>query len=543
MFSNRISRQIVCFSITDWLVYKMPCVIISQFLSSINAKIKKNERNVINMFTKKQIQAANYTSIVEYCHATGIDLDENGKTIRGVEHNSLVIRPEHNAWYWNSRQKGGVGAVNFVENYELDSENYGKELSKGEKFKLAVSKVLKSGASIITPDDAEKLAEAQKKPFKLNKKEFVHQTNRADQYLNSVRKISKPTLKYLENQNLLKQDTYGNAVFLWQDPIDKKIHGATKQGTIVDHQKFGKRGTFKMIEPNSEYKHSFNFDTPDSTRSNKPPRHIRFFEAPIDAISFYDLSKRRGRELKDTRLVAMDGLKDEVYKAHVQKWMKQLTDYDKTHPGYLKRDKSKAIQNISIGLCTDNDEAGQGFADKHMYLKINKMMTPSKKYGKDWNDVLKRDVEGAKIKTYTPAQLNDLNTKIAKSNLSQAQKMISDYSSLKPDFIVGHVVHQNQEGNYYITPVKLNTLKKAYRQQINDVAGRELDQDKVEKTLDNMLQVASEETVKSQGKEFGPMAIYKLNQTMAQDSSPKNEQSIDETVDQMIKNPPEIDDN
>lgn len=65
-------------------------------------------------FTKEQIKAANSASIVEYARSAGIALRQTGSDeFKGVEHDSLVITPSKNSFYWNSRQVHGKGALSL----------------------------------------------------------------------------------------------------------------------------------------------------------------------------------------------------------------------------------------------------------------------------------------------------------------------------------------------------------------------------------------------------------------------------------------------
>lgn len=59
--------------------------------------------------------------------------------------------------------------------------------------------------------------------------------------------------------------------------------------------------------------------------NGKTPENIRFFESPIDAISFFDLSKVKVKGgMKNTRFVSMDGLKKEVFDSYITQTAAQL---------------------------------------------------------------------------------------------------------------------------------------------------------------------------------------------------------------------------
>ncbi|RVU71294.1 DUF3991 domain-containing protein [Lactobacillus xujianguonis] len=333
-------------------------------------------------FTSEQIKAANQASIVEYANVAGIELEQTGADeFKGVEHDSLVITPSKNSFYWNSRQVHGKGALSFVEQYEMADSN----LNNKDKFIFATKKVLESGVS------AGQTYQVKKEPFKFNKDQLDkdNKINRVWGYLHNERGISSQTIDQLHNSKVLFQDKYGNALFLWRDPKTKEIKGTSKQGTKVDHQKYGKRGTLKVIEKNSTTGYGFTFDS--SNMNGKTPENIKFFESPIDAISFYDLSKAKIKGgLKNTRFVSMDGLKKEVFNSYIKQTSEQL------------QKEGRTLKTVALGV--DNDEAGKKFV-KDIQSKFSKVkyIKPSEKFGKDWNDTLKvyRKIE-SKEKDKTP---------------------------------------------------------------------------------------------------------------------------------------------
>ena len=317
------------------------------------------EENKNVQFTKEQLHAADYASVLDYAKARGIGLKRTGNnSYNGVEHDSLMIDPAKNGWFWNSRGLHGRGALSFAKEYEL----YGSNLSKAEIFRTAVTRVLKANVGAV------KYEAPKREPFKYNKAMFSKDVDKAADYLINVRKISPETVSKMIKNGAIKQDLDGNCVFLWTD-LNQKVRGMTIQGTTIDYQKYGKRGTLKKIAKNSE--HGYGFCFIDTTTDDKPI-NLRFFESPIDAISYYDLSKRMGKPLINTAYISMDGLKDEVFNSYV------LTFY------------KTGIKIGSIALGVDNDEAGQNFYkkihgrfSKVEYAKVNK------KFGKDWNDMLK----------------------------------------------------------------------------------------------------------------------------------------------------------
>jgi len=320
-------------------------------------------------FTKEQIKAANSASIVEYARSAGINLRQTGSDeFKGVEHDSLVITPSKNSFYWNSRQVHGKGALNFATLYELSDSN----LNEKEKFLKAMDKVITSGVG-----DG-RVYQIKKEPFKFDKTQIdpENKINRVWGYLHNERGISSQTIDQLHRDKVFAQDKFGNALFLWLDPKNRRqVKGVSKQSTKVNHKKYGRRGTLKMIEKNSTKGYGFSFDSPGM--NGKTPENIRFFESPIDAISFFDLSKAKVRGgMKNTRFVSMDGLKKEVFDSYIRQTVEQL------------KNEGKTLKTVALGV--DNDEAGQNFV-KDIQSKFSKVKycKPSEKLGKDWNDTLK----------------------------------------------------------------------------------------------------------------------------------------------------------
>ncbi len=326
---------------------------------------------------QKYLDMANKASIVDYAKQKGIELNQDSDDeFRGVDHDSMIITPKKNAWFWNSRNLGGVGALSFAQKYVYNPENlpsdskYNK-LSKADKFKFCVKDVLKANVPEFNKDVFKS------EPFKLNNSQFADNEQKALNYLHNTRGISMSTLNEMLEDGALRQNKFGDALFMWQNPENKKeIKGISQQGTTINFKKYGKRGTLKRIEKNSTKGYGFNFDTPDCMQKGLPPQKIIFFEAPIDAMSYYDASRKVGRPVKNTRFIAMDGLKEEVFNKQVQILAKQ----DKDHNLELK----------GAALGVDNDEAGQKFASKirGQFDKV-KYNCPNKKFGKDWNDALR----------------------------------------------------------------------------------------------------------------------------------------------------------
>lgn len=351
-------------------------------------------------YSKEAIEKADKTSVVALAEKVGVGLKQSGHDeFRGIDHDSLVITPSKNSWFWNSRSIGGKGGLSFAEDYILRDEP-----DKKGQFLKAMKLVTDAKVG-----EAE-VKEIKKEPFKLNTSQFSNRFDKAENYLTSKRGLSPFLIDKLHKQGIIKQDKFGNALFLWKDPINKNIKGVTKQGTTINHEKYGKRGTIKQIERNSESGYGFSFDSLDS--KGKTPENIRFFESSIDALSYYNLNPKK---LSDTRFVSMDGLKKEVVANYLNLTAKQLAK------------EGKSIKSIAFGV--DNDEAGNKFMKEMSKLQAKnrdgqvielKSAQPSTKYGKDWNDVLKsvrkmvkeKEIKHEKAKENYFAQRQNMQTTV-----------------------------------------------------------------------------------------------------------------------------------
>ncbi|EME3488754.1 toprim domain-containing protein [Enterococcus faecium] len=170
-----------------------------------------------------------------------------------------------------------------------------------------------------------------------------------------------------ERQNfLVGDDRLDHAVaFLWKDPLTGETVGASYQGTIVDFNRFGKRGTYKHIDKNPTPNHGFNLKIGD-------PKHLKFFESSIDLLSYAALNREK---LQDAWLVSMDGLKHHVISHYVEESISELS--------------RKQTFPQSIEVCVDNDRAGHIFYEKEQMKGIvdpftNKKIRCERGIPNDW---------------------------------------------------------------------------------------------------------------------------------------------------------------
>lgn len=360
-----------------------------------------------------EVAHANQASIIDLAAAAGIELKKiSSDCFKVAEHDSLVITPSRNAWFWNSHEKGGFGALSFAKDYILRNDS---NLSEKAKFVKALK--------IVSQHDLPEAEYSKKATFSKNgytkgnfnqsELNLSKKFDKAYSYLSTVRGISPELIQQLHNHELLSQDTSNNAVFIKRHPMSNKVIGASLQGTTIDHNKFGKRGTFKGIAKNSLQNSAWAFDL---CKNGQVPHNIMFFEAPIDAMSYCTLQAKKGNNVRDTRYVALDGLKKKTVLNYIA-----ITQYQ------LGKKNEKLDK---VGLAVDNDAAGTNFVKKmqeyqsdaikelnspkpaqepydfgkdierelnhvdqqnYVLSQAPKLMSvqPSSKYGKDWNDALR----------------------------------------------------------------------------------------------------------------------------------------------------------
>lgn len=309
------------------------------------------------MYSKDDINKAAQVDIVDYCIESGIPIQsDTDRYYRLIEHDSCVIDRKKNTFYWNSKGING-NTINFVETYY------------NMNFKDAVKGLLEG--------DFEKASQVKfvNEPFVYEKENEVEKFDKARDYLINERKINPGLVDLLHEQGLIKQDKRNNVLFLWKD--HEKVLGCSEQGTIKS-DKF-KRRTYKGIQKNSTDKYGFSFQFGE-------PKHLKFFEASIDALSYASLHRNK---MKDTQLISMEGLKPQVVINYIRKAYNSL--------GYPPE---------SVSLCVDNDKAGRNFIKSLDYVQIQRKdgsmysfeqelpPVPNKEIEKwDWNNQLQYQLQ------------------------------------------------------------------------------------------------------------------------------------------------------
>jgi len=315
------------------------------------------------MYSKETIEKAMSIDIIDYCLTNGIPIKrDTDRYYRLVGHDSCVIDRKKNAFFWNSRGVSG-NIINFIREFE------------GLSFKNSIKKLLEGNYQ-----DSKKVTFVVE-PFEYSPEKEVPNFDKAREYLIKERKIDAALVDKLHEEGLIKQDKFNNVLFIWK--YKENILGCSEQGTIRSDKY--KRGTWKNIQKNSTLGFGFNF-------LFGQPKHLKFFESSIDALSYATLYKKN---TKDTWFISMEGLKHTTVFNYFVKAKEILKDVPE-----------------SISLCVDNDAGGLNFLEKFKFLEVkrkdgttysfqpeipDKPKNIEKEKSWDWNDQLKYVVKMKKL--------------------------------------------------------------------------------------------------------------------------------------------------
>ena len=335
-------------------------------------------------------------SILEVANSLGMELRKSGrKEYYWTVHDSLKINPEKNFYNWYS--KGIYGdVISLVQ--EIKKVSY-KEAYQYLKY-LNVKEI------DIKKTKKEKEQEQEKK-FYYALGKYKTEFTEARKYLKEQRSLSDETIDFFLSKNLLDQvtrtiDNYSEPVIVFKYLNEKKeIVGGSLQGIKENKEKYHKKGYLKQIMYGSKTVEGFNIEI---GKANK----LIIFEAPIDLMSYYELKKD---QLKDVKLVAMDGLKQEVIERHyAQLVLKKPKEFTRENTQGLFKilanetkffQEKENVENL-LTIAVDNDEAGRKFVErlKKEKIKFKTDLPPQGKAEKtDWNDILKTKKKGEKKMT------------------------------------------------------------------------------------------------------------------------------------------------
>lgn len=308
-------------------------------------KAKEGGKSMVRTHKEREEawQKANSKSILDVAESLGMGLERSGGSYTWSEHDSFVITPKRNSFYWNSRQVGGgpIQMVQAVKECSLaQAVDYLQELD-------------------VKAFDASK--EPPKAPFHYYMKEHTD-LSLTEEYLINERKLSPETINYFVAEGLLAQSTYKDKktgevepviVFKHKDPSGK-IQGVALQGIVEDYNKHD-RGRLKRTFGDGFIGLSVKVGNPPSFQkaTSENPLKLIVFEAPIDLMSYYELHKDT---IGDAVLLTMNGLRKESVSTYLANEI--APDLPRELKAHYLEELGKHFQKsekVQIVLAVDND--------------------------------------------------------------------------------------------------------------------------------------------------------------------------------------------
>lgn len=362
----------------------------------------------------KAIEEANKKNIVEVAQSLGMGLINQGQSYTWNEHDSFVITPRKNAFYWNSESIGG-GVIQLV------------KLIKKCENKEAIDYLNNMEVGTF-----EEIQETKKTPFHYYMKEHTNKTVSMN-YLTNERKLSEETVQFFISKGLLAQTTYKDkktgktepAIVFKHKDLAGKIKGIALQGVWENKEIHGERGKLKKTYGDGFYGMSVRVGNSDkATLTSENPLRIIAFEAPIDLMSYYDLFKDT---IGDAVLLSMNGLRKGTIAKFIANEIGSTVDEEEKPKLLDKLQRMGAnVDEIEVTLAVDNDKAGKLFVDKFgiSCLPVHSELPPllEGRDKSDWNDLLKESKLGKEI----PGELKGVsNKKMDKNEKSTDQPIKS----------------------------------------------------------------------------------------------------------------------
>lgn len=154
----------------------------------------------MNKFTQEEYENAKNVNLIDYLMLNGYKLKKKGQNFCLEEHDSLIINPDKNVWFWWSRNIGG-GVIQFLQEYENKT-------------------LVEAIYSLNNKSTSELRAYTKYEPVYQNteNKELIlpekHEDNkRAWSYLVKSRCIDREIVNYLLDEDYIYQNNKGGVVF------------------------------------------------------------------------------------------------------------------------------------------------------------------------------------------------------------------------------------------------------------------------------------------------------------------------------------------
>lgn len=292
--------------------------------------------------TDEQKERAAFVNLPQFLMAHGFDLKKVGREYVWKDHDSLHIKDngpgERGAWFRFSEDKGGDN-IGFLREYMGMSFVDAVEALTGEHIDRT-----------YTPSRTYESKPVQQTARELSLAE-ADNSRRVFAYLCKTRGLDYDMLSALVKKGTISQEEKtGNVLFKYFG-TDGKVIGAEKVGTSTEHK-------FKGIATSSAGGHGFEVVRGTGEKAF-------FFESAIDMLSYLQM---HDQELDNCRLVSMMGVKPNI-----------VLDTMLRHN----------ISPENVFLCSDNDTAGNDFAQRlqEQYPDMKRVITPDTY--KDWNDMLR----------------------------------------------------------------------------------------------------------------------------------------------------------
>ena len=290
----------------------------------------------------EQKERANLVNLPQFLMSHGFDLKKVGKEYVWKEHDSLHIKDngpgERGQWFRFSENKGGDN-IGLLREYMDMSFIDAVEALTGEHIDRT-----------YTPSHTYEPKPVQQTARELSLAE-ADNCRRVFAYLCKTRGLDYDMLSALVKKGVISQEEKtGNVLFKYFD-TDGKVIGAEKVGTSTEHK-------FKGIATGSVGGHGFEVVRGTGEKAF-------FFESAIDMLSYLQM---HSKELDNCRLVSMMGVKPSIV-------LDTMLRYN--------------IAAENVFLCSDNDTAGNEFAQRlqEQYPDMKRIITPDTY--KDWNDMLR----------------------------------------------------------------------------------------------------------------------------------------------------------